>query len=335
MVNGQLNRELNAPGQGPLASGAEGQMDRQLLEKFARCNDGAAFETLVQRHGPMVLAVCQRVLQNSQDAEDAFQATFLVLVRKAGSIGQPELLANWLYGVAYRTALKARANAARRSEHERQAVSMPSADPLVEVAWRELRALLDEELSRLPEKYRAPLVLCYLQGKTNEEAARQLGWPIGSMSARLARGREMLRDRLASRNRALPAGLFLMVLSQKAGAAALPAPLVGATVKAGVGWAVGKAVGVSPAVQALAGGGARSFGALGKLGKAVGIAALIAIILTGVGAAAVGSGLIPTQPCPKITMPPPASSNNPSSQSQQGHPQTPPAGASGKSCHSH
>jgi RNA polymerase sigma-70 factor (ECF subfamily) len=284
----------------------------------------------------MVLAVCQRVLQNSQDAEDAFQATFLVLVRKAGSIGQPELLANWLYGVAYRTALKARANAVRRSEHERQAVSMPSADPLVEVAWRELRALLDEELSRLPEKYRAPLVLCYLQGKTNEEAARQLGWPIGSMSARLARGREMLRDRLASRNRALPAGLFLMVLSQKAGAAALPAPLVSATVNAGVGLAVGKVAGISPAVQALVGRGPRSFGALGKFAKAVGIAALIAIILTGVGAAAVGSGLLPTQPPPIIIVSPPSqSSGNPPPQSQKGPTQTPPAGSSGKSCNSH
>jgi RNA polymerase sigma factor (sigma-70 family) len=298
-----------------------------LLEKFARRRDGSAFETLVKRHGPMVLAVCQRVLQNSQDAEDAFQATFLVLVRKAGSIGQPELLANWLYGVAYRTALKARASAARRSEHERQAVSMPTSDPLLDVAWRELRALLDEELSRLPEKYRAPLVLCYLQGKTNEEAARQLGWPIGSMSARLARGREMLRDRLASRDKALPAGLFLMVLTQKAGAATLPAPLVGATVKAGLGWAVGQSAGISPVVQALAGGTKSGVGWM-KVGKAVGLTALLLITLVGVAAAAIGSGLVSTNsrrrvPSTETLLPAPV-------------PATPPIGGSGTAgCPSH
>jgi RNA polymerase sigma factor (sigma-70 family) len=242
----------------------------------------------------MVLAVCERVLHHKQDAEDAFQATFLVLVRKAGSIGQPELLANWLYGVAYRTALKARANAARRSENERQAVSMPTPDPLLEVAWRELRAVLDEELSRLPEKYRAPLVLCYLQGKTNEEAARQLGWPPGSMSARLARGREMLRDRLAGRNRALPAGLFLAVMTQKAGAATLPGPLVTATVKAAMKWAVGKAV-VSPAVKGLADGSLRAGGKVGYA-KSVAVAVLLALILTGVGTAAYTAGWIPGSP---------------------------------------
>jgi RNA polymerase sigma factor (sigma-70 family) len=150
----------------------------------------------------MVLAVCERILHHAQDAEDAFQATFLVLLHKTGSIGQPELLANWLYGVAYRTALKSRANAARQSQNQWQAVSMPTPDPYLEVARRELRTLLDQELSRLPEKYRAALVLCYLQGKTNEEAARQLGWPPGSMSARLSRGRQMLRDRLTGRSRA-------------------------------------------------------------------------------------------------------------------------------------
>jgi RNA polymerase sigma factor (sigma-70 family) len=206
--------------------------DGQLLERFARWRDETAFEALVRRHGPLVLGVCQRVLRNAQDAEDAFQATFLILVHKAGSISRPELLANWLYGVASRTALKYRARAAHRRACERQATPMQQPDPFLEIAWQELRTVLDEELSRLPEKYRAPLVLCYLEGKTNEEAARILGWPSGSMSARLARGRELLRERLKSRQGALPAGSFALMLAHHAGPVALPETLVGATIQA-------------------------------------------------------------------------------------------------------
>lgn len=173
--------------------------DGQLLEWFVSQREEAAFAALVRRHGPMVLSVCRRVLRNSHDAEDAFQATFLVLAEKAPRLRQPELLANWLYGVAYRTALHARRRASRRSEREREAATPPisSSDP--EMESRELRRVLDEELQGLPEKYRAPLVLCYLEGMTNEEAARILGWPSGSMSYRLARGRELLRERLESR----------------------------------------------------------------------------------------------------------------------------------------
>jgi RNA polymerase sigma factor (sigma-70 family) len=173
--------------------------DTQLLKRFARQKDEAAFAALVRRHGPMVLAVCRRVLHDAHDAEDAFQATFLVLVRKARFIARPELLANWLYGVAYRVAVKARANANRRSAHERRAGAMTSVGSAPERIGSELRAVLDAELSHLPEKYRAPLVLCYLEGKTNEQAARLLGWPTGSISGRLARARELLRERLVSR----------------------------------------------------------------------------------------------------------------------------------------
>src|SRR5262249_2311583 len=149
-----------------------------------------------ERHGPMVLNVCLRVLKDSHQAEDAFQATFLVLVRKAGAVGQPELLGNWLYGVAYRIAVKAKARAAKRREHERKAAVMPRPEPSNGATPQELREALDAGMSGLPTKYRAPLVLCYLQGKTHEEAARLLGCPVGSMSSRLARGRELLRRRL-------------------------------------------------------------------------------------------------------------------------------------------
>jgi RNA polymerase sigma-70 factor (ECF subfamily) len=188
----------NLPGHQP----REDQSDRQLLEQFARRRDEAAFEALVQRHGSLVLGVCRRVLHDTHDAEDAFQATFLVLVRKAGSIAKPELLANWLCGVAYRTACKARTSAARRRHHERRAVARSVVRHFPEAAWREFGAIVEEELARLPDKYRAAVLLCDVQGLTHEEAAHQLAWPVGSMSSRLARGRKMIRDRLTSRDAA-------------------------------------------------------------------------------------------------------------------------------------
>src|SRR5262249_10537307 len=149
--------------------------DRQLLQRFAAGHDEAAFTELVRRHAALVLGVCQRVLHHSHDAEDAFQATFLVLARKAALLRWQESGSKWLYEVACRTALKARANAARRRAHERQAEAMRQPSPVAELARQELRGLLDAELARLPARYRAPLLLCYLEGKTNAEAARQLG----------------------------------------------------------------------------------------------------------------------------------------------------------------
>jgi RNA polymerase sigma factor (sigma-70 family) len=182
--------------------------DRQLLERFVTGGDEAAFEVLVERYGPMVLGVCRRVLGDATDAEDAFQATFLVLVRKARSISMPDLLGNWLYGVAYRIARKARAQRAKRAQLKQPTAAMTSTDPLMEAALRELQAQLDEELERLPTKYRAPLVLCYLEGMSNRDAAERLGWPIGSISHRLARGREILRKRLQDRH---PNASFLLL----------------------------------------------------------------------------------------------------------------------------
>src|SRR5262249_17926422 len=183
-----------------------------------------------------VLGVCRRVLNHEQEAEDAFQATFLVLVRRAASIARPELLGNWLYGVAYRTAQKNRARLARRHYHERRVESMPPIDdPQAELCWKELRGVLDDELQHVPAKFRAPLVLCYLEGMTNEQAAQRLGWPVGSMSYRLARGREMLRERLQNRRQMLSAAILLFLLRQHAGPEDVPAELVDATLRVALG----------------------------------------------------------------------------------------------------
>src|SRR6266571_1654903 len=176
-----------------------GLSDGQLLTDYVSRRDEAALAALVQRHGPMVWGVCRRVLGNYHDAEDAFQATFLVLVRRASSIAAPELLANWLYGVAHQTALKARATVAKRKVRERQVTDMPEPVIIEQDLWNGLQPLLDQELSRLPDIYRIVLVLSDLEGKTRKEAARHLGLPEGTVGSRLARARVMLAKRLAQR----------------------------------------------------------------------------------------------------------------------------------------
>jgi RNA polymerase sigma factor (sigma-70 family) len=206
MTNGAISDVAVAEGSMP--SSLNEATDRHLLLRFVRDRDEAAFAVLVKRYGPMVLGVCRRILTQVEEAEDAFQATFLVLLRKASSIGRPELLGNWLYGVAYRIARKARAQRARRAQLERPTPPMTTSDPQLDAAWRELHAALDEELQRLPVKYRAPLILCYLEGLSNKEAARRLGWPTGSISYRLARGRELLRGRLQRRHPEIPPALM-------------------------------------------------------------------------------------------------------------------------------
>src|SRR5437016_3858172 len=185
-----------------------GLTDGQLLTLFIERRDEAAFEALVRRHGPMVLGVCRRLLRNHQDAEDAFQATFLVLVRKAASVLPRGLVANWLYGVARQTALKARATVATREGRERQVATMPEPAGREQDLWCELQPLLDEELGRLPDKYRAVLVLCDLEGKTRKEAARQLRVPEGTVAGRLARARAMLAMRLARRGLVVSGGML-------------------------------------------------------------------------------------------------------------------------------
>jgi RNA polymerase sigma factor (sigma-70 family) len=212
------------------AAGGDDAGDPQLLERFLRRKDHDAFAALVRRHGPMVLAVCRRLLPEPHDAEDAFQATFLVLVRKASDVGRPERLGNWLYGVAYRIALKARGREARRRRTEQPLAEVPVEGGVADLVWRELRPVLDEELSRLPEKYRAPVVLCYLEGVSKRAAARQLGWPEGTLSVRLHRAREILRGRLTRRGLALSAGVVAAALARGAAPAAVPIHLAAAAV---------------------------------------------------------------------------------------------------------
>src|SRR5579884_214932 len=208
-----------------LLSAGDGPSDVQLLESFLIQRDEAAFEALVRRHGPMVLGVCRRVTGNAHDAEDAFQATFLVLVRKAASLRSRQLLPGWLYGVAYRTALNTRTMTKKRRIKEQQAAQQPWTQVSNDGPPEELLARLDEELSRLPDRYRLPVLLCELQGRSRKEAARLLGLPIGTVSWRLAQARKLLAQRLARYGTMLAAGAVGAVLSQSA-ASAVPAALV-------------------------------------------------------------------------------------------------------------
>jgi RNA polymerase sigma factor (sigma-70 family) len=227
----------------------EAMADEQLLECFlSQGMDGAeaAFKVLVSRHGPMVLGVCRHVLNQHQDAEDAFQATFLVLARKAGSIRDRRVLGRWLYEVAYRIAVRARVNAQRRRSHERQGAEMSATVPEFDAAWSELRPVLHDEISRLPEKYRTPVILCYLEGKTNEEVAQQLKWPVGTVKGRLARAREMLRSRLTRRGLALSAAFLVTALSKNTVfAEVVPAQLAKTTIR-GALWATARSTPTPP-----------------------------------------------------------------------------------------
>jgi RNA polymerase sigma factor (sigma-70 family) len=255
--------------------------DRELLERFTVRHDEAAFAALLERHGAMVLAVCRRVLRHEQDAEDAFQAAFLVLARKAGSIREGSV-GGWLYQVAYHVALRAREEAARRRHHERQVRAMSPAEPPADPDRLDLRPLLDAEVGRLPAKYRAPVVLCYLEGRSHGEAAEQLGWPVGTVKGRLARARSLLQARLVRRGVTLSAGLVAAALAESAAAGGVPAPLATSTVSAAIAFAAHPAAAVASAhAAALAEGVIRAM-FLTKLKVAA--AVLVALGLTGAGA---------------------------------------------------
>ncbi|MDY3554341.1 sigma-70 family RNA polymerase sigma factor [Gemmata sp. JC717] len=229
--------------------------DAELLSGFAAHCDEAAFTTLVQRHGPMVLRVCRRVLRHEQDAEDAFQATFLTLARRAAAVRKGEALASWLHGVACRTAASARRAAARRRAHEERARPAPVTAPGDEFAWREVQSALDEEVQRLPEKYRAVFVPCCLEGESRAEVARQLGEKEGTVSSRLAEARNLLRRRLARRGITLSALLTAVAVTQGTGRGGVPAALARSTVRAAGMLARGAGAGVSHRVLTLIGRG--------------------------------------------------------------------------------
>jgi RNA polymerase sigma factor (sigma-70 family) len=215
------------------------QSDRELVEQFLARGDEATFETLVRRHGPMVYRVCWRVLQHAQDAEDAFQAAFLLLAEKLRTVRKRESLASWLHGVAHRVALYAKGQAARRRRHEQNAPPQPT--PSDEVTWKEFRAVLDSEMGQLSEKWRLPLILCYLEGRTHDEAAGQLKWSKNTLRRRLDEGREALGRRLRRRG-VWPATAFSAVLlSDCVVAAALPPRLIDSTVGIAARVAAGQA----------------------------------------------------------------------------------------------
>jgi RNA polymerase sigma factor (sigma-70 family) len=254
METAQLGTVLRHLHQLALAPGTGALTDSQLLERFAAHPAGDAFAALMQRYGRLVWGVCRHVLRHDHDAEDAFQATFLVLARNAASIRKHEALASWLHGTAYRIALRARRDAAIRRTHESRGKSMPSQTPLPESVLREALALLDEEVGRLAPRQRAAFVLCALEGKSLAEAAGQLGWKQGTVSGTLARARRQLARRLARRGVTLSAALSAVVLGRQAASAALPAGLAQATARAAQLWAAGKSAAAvaSPAAAALA-----------------------------------------------------------------------------------
>ena len=227
--------------------------DAQLLTHFVEHKDESAFASLVRRHGAMVMGVCLRVARNRHDAEDVFQATFLTLVRKAASIGSRELIANWLYGVAYNTALKAKAANMKRRIREKQIAELPEPALAGASGSDDVKALIDQELNCLPTKYRIPILLCELEGKSRKEAAEILGCPEGSLSSRLARAKTMLAKRLARHGLAVSGGSLGGALSQNAASACVPPSIAAVTIKTATLVATGQATAgmISPKVAAL------------------------------------------------------------------------------------
>jgi RNA polymerase sigma factor (sigma-70 family) len=282
------------------AAPEDGLTDGQLLGRYAARHDDAAFEALVRRHGPMVLAVCRRVLGHAQDAEDSFQATFLVLARRAAAVARRPAVGGWLCTVAYHASLAARASALRRRARERQVEDMPHPTVAPRDDRRELLEMLDRELARLPEKYRLPVVLCELEGRSRKEAARQLGLPEGTLSSRLATARKTLAARLSRCGLAVSAAALGAVLAEGARAACVPGRLLVSTVRI--------AGGLVPAgVAALTEGVMKSI-LLTKL-NATTWGLLLAAAITA-GAVALTYGPAAAQPAPKADPAPAAKSAN-------------------------
>jgi RNA polymerase sigma factor (sigma-70 family) len=287
MANSRINDLIQHVRGTLLGRDGAGFTDAKLLEWFVSGHDEAAFTAIVRRHGPLVWGVCRRLLRSHHDAEDAFQATFLVLARKAASIASRALLANWLYGVAHRTALKAKSRAARRQARERQVAQMPEPKAIDRDLWGGLELVLDQELSRLPDKYRNAIILCDLEGKTRKQAARELGVPEGTVASRLATARDTLAKRLARHGLALSGAALAAALPTKAAAGVPPAAL-SATIKAVTLGAAGQGAGTVSANVALLTEGVLKAMFIGKLVR-------ITVLLLVLGMVASGGWLLQQQ----------------------------------------
>jgi RNA polymerase sigma factor (sigma-70 family) len=242
---------------GPIA---EGRTDQHLLEQFLSQRDEPSFAALVERHGPMVLGVCRRILRDKHLAEDVFQATFLILARKAATICKRQSVGSWLHGVALRLARKVKAGVARSQLPDARRNTPAAVDPHAAAIWHEAREILDDEIQRLQENYRLPLVLCYLEGLTRDEAAAQLGWTVDKLRGLLDRGRERLRSRLIRRGVTLSAAGAVTLLADTVSAATVPPFLAVTTIQAAARFAAGTALtpcGISTSVVALTEGGLR------------------------------------------------------------------------------
>jgi RNA polymerase sigma factor (sigma-70 family) len=296
MATNQLRRVLQSLHRATFPPEGAGLSDGQLLDSYVRSREESAFAALVHRHGPMVWGVCRRVLRSHQDAEDAFQATFLVLVRKASAVVPREMVANWLYGVAHQTALKARTTTTKRQAREKQVHEMPERAVEQQALGDDLQPLLDQELSRLPDKYRAVIVLCDLQGKTRKEAARHFRLPEGTVASRLATARSMLAKRLARVGLALSGGALPAVLSQQGASASVPVSVASATIKAASLFAAGAAAApgvISGKAVALAEGVLQTL-LLAKLKVAAGVLLVVAVL--GAGAVALREQALAEKP---------------------------------------
>jgi RNA polymerase sigma factor (sigma-70 family) len=287
-----------------------GLSDGELLACFLRRRDEATFAPLVRRHGPMVWGVCRRILHHYQDTEDAFQATFLVLLRKAASIQPRDMVANWLHGVALRTAWKARALAGKRKARERQLTDVSEPVMTEPTVWREIQPLLDQELSRLPDKYRVTILLCDLEGRTRKEVAQQLRVPEGTVAGRLARARALLARRLARHGLVVSGTALAAALGLNGAEACVPATLMTSTIQTAALLAAGQsATGVvSAPVASLA-------ESVLKLMLLTKLKIMTAVVL---GVAAAGVGLMTLAPAQTpSTSPAPAKDGPPSTASAE------------------
>ena len=284
MPNSPMSRIIHHIRKAALAQDEAEATDAQLLESFVSRREEAALEALVGRHRSMVWAVCRRLL-NHHDAEDAFQATFLVLVRKAASIVPRKMVGNWLYGVAHQAALNARVRITKRRAREVQVMEMPEPVEIEQNPWHDLQPILDQELSRLPDKYRVAIVLCDLEGKSRKEASRQLGLPEGTVASRLARARTMLGKRLTRHGLALSGGTVAAALSHTAASACVPTTVVSSTIKTVIFVAAGNAMTdrvISVKVAALTQGVLKAM-FMSKIKVTAEVLAVLAIVALGAG----------------------------------------------------